>query len=160
MLRVRPIRKKEYRALLKEFRAEFAKVGCTLTVYKRPICWTAVQNGTHRRWGTTYGVFLEDHKRAIVTFRGKPAKWQILHTIAHELRHAQHSYEGIFKDYNENILVAWRAERNCDTFGLTYLAQRGIIVPEMKARAYKDYDMFKITYGWRAEAIAKHEGKL
>lgn len=146
---------KTYRKLLKKIREEYKAIGCSFVLYRRPILWSAVKSGYHRRYGTIYGRAFPSQMKACVTTRGKISRAEILGVIAHELRHLQHISQGIYQKYYQEdlsncpIYTGFRAEQDCDKFALKWLKDNGIIINKEKfiTSIYHDYILYKCFYG-------------
>jgi hypothetical protein len=125
-------------------RGMIEELGWTLTVYRRPINWAAVRSGANVLGPWVHGTAMTTTKRIVITTLGRPSRANILHCLAHELRHAQHYTYGLFKDYyrEEDVIklykwydgktkrprvkvpspqIGYFAELDCDRFATKFL---------------------------------------
>lgn len=154
------INNSQYRKYLKEVKSFADLLGVTVVIHRRAIIWS--------RYGSQGPNFSEVRgyhdmykKKIVVTLHGRPARRKVLHVLAHELRHALHVKEGLYKNYyNPKVgrcidlllkgvkidakmivrpsnLVALMAERDCDKFADKWLADRNI--KAMNLSPYPNY---------------------
>lgn len=147
------INRSNMRLMMKQLRTVADLLGYKVTINRRKVKF---YHTLMICWPEAYCDFV--HKRISITIYGRPARRSIIHTFAHEIRHAIHANNGLFKDYYRqepfiwvkgpvhmrnstastikafNLKNAWLAERDCDRWGNKFLAHYG--VKPMKTKYY------------------------
>lgn len=162
----------EFRGHMKMLRniAHFSDV--KLVIYRRPhkIVRHIDPNTGHPaefRASGVFGYYAQNLKSATISIFGNPSRSEVLHTIAHEIRHAIHVKEGLFKDYYrpkdatewlnyalgstderpraklQNLRTAWMAEIDCNKWADQFLIDRGLL-PLNEPYNYKDTAAYRI----------------
>lgn len=93
----------------------------------------------------------------VITLHGKPRDIEVLHCLAHELRHAQHRKYGMFGNYykyttpktifnhlEENLL----AERECEKFASKWLEVHGVRSVRYGLYQAIDTNLMKTLASW------------
>jgi hypothetical protein len=147
---VKRLTKKRYLAISRRLHREAAALGYTMTVYRRPINWEAIRNGSHVV-GHYSGYCDFKEKKLVITVYGKAGYARQLYIMHHELRHAQHVVGRLFKDYYRLSLyrlvdwiqgkvkrkprvrppctkTAYLAELDCDRFASKEMRKLGLRV--------------------------------
>lgn len=108
-------------------------------------------------------------KKISIVIHGRPSRRSVIHTFAHEIRHAIHQNAGLFKDYYRkkprqwaicsalcrsrtayqiekfNLKNAWLAERDCDKWGNKFLVSFGIEPLTLRTYRYDQTSAYKIN---------------
>lgn len=149
-IKARKISNMEFVRLIKNLRAEACLVQARLHVHSQKQNWDRVREGMESI-GHARGYYRLNSRIAIITVYGRAPRWKILYVMAHELRHAQHHHNGLYKDYYRKdirrlynwarssaktpmpniklpcLKTAFLAERDCDKFAKKWLIANGIV---------------------------------
>lgn len=134
------IKRKTYLHLLKEIKNTAKLLNVELRIYHRPIKYNRNNEGKPN-YGEMYGSYSQSRKKIICTFFGKIGYGKKLNLLLHELRHAIHDNEGLFKDYYNPlwekdikiikssrkkpcIKTAFLAEVDCNKFAYYWLRKK------------------------------------
>lgn len=143
------ISKKLFRALVKEIRQVAESMGTKINLYYRPIIWNR-HGSDGPNFGEVRGFHECETRKIVVTCHGKASRRQLLHVLAHELRHAIHYRDGLYKDYYDpeyyamvallkaglelppqciqrpSNKIAHLAEMDCNRFAIKWVKERGL----------------------------------
>lgn len=150
------VKRKKYLSLLKQIKSICAENEVELKISHRPIIWDRY-GGAGPNFGEQRGVYSVSNKSITAVFYGKIGYARKLELLLHELRHAIHHNEGLYKDYynekwedleallkEENPALPCRkigllAEMDCNRFAYYWLKKQGINIP--KSFKYKGETM-------------------
>ncbi len=159
---------------VKELRALAASYGCRIQIRYRPIIWNRYESGKPN-FGEVRGFYSGNFKYISVVVYGRPAKRKILGVLAHEVRHAEHDFLGLFKDYyrkdlylayqacfnpsmvlpksfkKPNNKIAFLAENDCNKWADKFLISKGI-------KPLKDKYPFVDTFAYHINSRLKEKG--
>ena len=145
------ISKADFLAIKKELISIAHDCGYTVRMTKHPIKQYMYEHGM--RYFSIHGTASSFKKRLTVSMNGRPAHHLQLFILAHEVRHALHTKNGLYKDYYRPELetytqpkiesyklpcrlIAIRAERDCDRWAYNYLKEKGVDLPLPKKYPY------------------------
>jgi hypothetical protein len=174
-VRHRKVSKKRFLALSRELHALARSVGADLKVHWRPVNWDAVRNGLQKPFGCVGGYYDMQDKRCVVTVYGRKSRWMVLHTMAHEVRHAIQHAEGLFAEHwrKEDVKrmwkwatskrftqppncarldprVGWLMERDADKWAAKWLTARGVDYDEQRLfHHYSGKSGYRQTMSWQ-----------
>jgi hypothetical protein len=140
--RRRPVRRREWLAILRQARSRAASMGYTLTLHRRPPRWEQYPGHAYGVRGCHYQLA----RKLVVTSYGHPSRGEVLFAVFHELRHAEHVTRGLFRDYYDpahqelfqegftvpdgyrppDLRTAWLAEQDCNRSADAQLAALNI----------------------------------
>ena len=141
------MRRTDYLRLMKLLRSEATKLGVKVKFYRRPINYP-------NQYGMAGG-YNGAEKFIIITAYGNQSYSYVLGVFAHELRHAQHHSQGLYKSYYQTELydiekfadlviknkkklpsakVAVSAENDCNLFAINFMKSHGF---PLKKTSYK-----------------------
>ena len=136
---------------MKLLRAKANSFGVTLKFYRRPIRYPY-------KYGVNGGYSAKD-KSIILTAYGNQSYSYILAVLAHEVRHAEHDFLGLFKEYynpamndikafaqqvaNKEIklpsnAIALQAENDCNKFAIKFMKKMGSPLKK-RSKTYKAF---------------------
>lgn len=141
------IKRKTYLALLKKIRKQCSDLGVVLKIHHRPLIWDR-WGGAGPNFGELRGYYSITKKEIMAVFYGKVGYAKKLELLLHELRHAIHHKECLYKDYYqsdwENLKDfskikksqlpcrrnARLAEMDCNKFAYYWLKNEKINIPK------------------------------
>jgi hypothetical protein len=145
------VSQKEYEKLLLILRNNAKTFGTQIRVYKRRKSQRSVmyRYDKKKKRSSVTGLYSEQNNRIGIYIYGKQSRIQILGTLAHEVRHAEHVFRGLFKEYYNfkrfytkknlkllstnpfkvrlpNLRTGLLAEEDCCRFARKWLNKQGI----------------------------------
>lgn len=152
---IKRLDKKTYRKLIKQLKT-LAPTGTVIKFERRPV--SRVEGAPK---SAAFGSYHAETKIAKVCRYGRPARWQTLLVLAHEIRHAQHQAEGLYSGYYRKdlyLLSRWlfkkgkrpkkiplidleeahRAELDCDRYAYEWLAENDLSFTRDREYAFSD----------------------
>lgn len=128
------MKRSEYLKAMKLLRSSAKKLGVTIKFYRRPIKYPS-------HFGVNGGYSGKD-KSITLTVYGNQSYSYIIAVLAHEVRHAEHDYLGLFKEYYDPAMndikdfaqkvvnktltlpsnsIALQAENDCNKFAINFM---------------------------------------
>jgi hypothetical protein len=172
----RRVSKSEMRLYMKELRAKASSFGCKVKIRYRPIIWNRY-GGLGPNFGEMRGVYAGNLKEIQVVVYGRPSRIKLLYYLAHEVRHAEHDFLGLFKDYYRKDIyklvsfvwgkkktypknvkkpcnkTAFLAEKDCDRSAEKFLLSKNI-----ESLAKKKNYRFDETFAYHLNSRLKEKG--